>query len=117
MFLVQSIFQDGFNTFVEEAVDGEGIGAGGFEAFFGVLFSQAEDAQAGAESLLGMGFAFQDMGDQFFGVRSDLVGPADDPGGGPFQVLLMGFGHVFFEGGKAAFAVTAGVAGDPSVFE
>ena len=105
------------NTFVEEAVDGEGIGAGGFEAFLGVLFSQADDAQAGAESLLGMGFVFQDVGDQFFGVGADLGGPADDPGGGPFQVFLVGFGHMFFEGGETALAVTAGVAGDPVVFE
>ena len=117
MLLVQSVFQDGLNTFVEEAVDGEGIGAGGFETFFGVLFSQADDAQAGAETLLGMGFAFQDVGDQFFGVGSGLGRPADDSGGGPFQVLLMGFGHMFWEGGIAALAVTAGVAGDPSVFE
>jgi len=45
------------NAFVGEAVDGEGIGAGGFQAVWGVLFPQADDAQAGAETLLGMGFA------------------------------------------------------------
>ena len=117
MLLVQSVFQDGLNTFVEEAVDGEGIGAGGFEALWGVLFSQADDAQAGAETLLGMGFAYQDLGDQFFGVEAGLGRPADDAGGGPFEVLLVGLGHVFFQGGEAAPAVTAGVAGDPAVFE
>jgi ABC-type spermidine/putrescine transport system permease subunit I len=42
--LVQSVFQDGFNTFVEVAVDGQGIGAGGFETFFRVLFPQAQNA-------------------------------------------------------------------------
>ena len=62
MLQVQSVFQDGLNTFVEEAVDGEGIGAGGFETFFRVLFAQADDTQAGAETLLGMGFIFEDMG-------------------------------------------------------
>ena len=76
VFLVDSMFQDGFDTFVEEAVDGEGIGAGGFEAFLGIDFSQTENAQAGAESLLGMGFVFEDMGDQFFGVRADLLAPS-----------------------------------------
>ena len=98
-------------------MDGEGIGAGGFETFFGVLFSQAEDAQAGAEPLLGMGFIFEDMGHQFFRVGPQLLGPAEDAGGSPIQELLVGFRHMFFEGGKSAFAVAAGVAGDASVFK
>ena len=33
-------------------------------------------------------------------------------GGGPFQVLLVGLGHVFFESGEGAFPVTAGEKGD-----
>ena len=84
MFLVQFVFQDGLNTFVEEAVDGEGIGAGGFEAFLRVLFAQADNAQAGPETLLGMGLIFEDMGHQFFSVWPQLLRPADDAGGGPF---------------------------------
>ena len=108
MFLVQSFFQDGLHTFVEEAADGEGVSAGGFRAFLGVLLAHADDAQAGTESLLGMGFGFQDMGDEFFGMGAGLGGPADDAGGGRFEVLLVGPGHVFFEGGKTSLAVTAG---------
>jgi hypothetical protein len=80
-------------------------------------FSQTEKAQAGAETLLGMGVVFQDLGHQFFGVRTDLVSPADHSFGGPFQVFLMGRGHMLFEGGEGALAVTAGVAGHPAVFE
>ena len=117
VFLVQSVFQNGLNTFVEEALDRDGIGAGGFEAFFGIDLSQTENTQAGAETLLGMRFIFQDMGHQFFGVRADLVRPADHSFGGPFQIFLMSRGHVLFEGGEGAFAVTAGVAGHPAVFE
>jgi hypothetical protein len=89
VFLVQSIFQDGLDTFVEEAVDGEGVSAGGFETFFEVLFSQADDAQAGAETLLEVGFGFQNVGDAFFGVGAGLGRPADDSGRGPFEVTLM----------------------------
>ncbi len=111
------MLQDRLHAFIEEAVDGEGIGAGGFETFFRVLFSQAEDAQARAESLLGMGFIFEDMGHQFFRGGSQLLRPADNARGTPFQVLLMGFGHVFFGGGESSFAVAAGVAGDSFVFE
>jgi hypothetical protein len=117
VFLVHSVFQNGFDTFVEEAADGEGVSAGGFEALGGIYLSHTEDAQAGVEPLLGLGSVFQYMGYQFFGIRADLLGPADHPGKGPFQVFLMSRGHVLFEGGEGAPAVTAGVTGHPAVFE
>ena len=117
MFLVESFFQNGLHTFVEEGADGEGIGAGGFEAFLGVLLAQADDAEAGTESLLRMGFGFQDMGDEFFGIGAGLGGPADDAGGSPIEVLLVGLGHVLFESGEGTLAVTAGVTGNPFVLE
>jgi hypothetical protein len=56
--LVQSVFQDGLNTFVEEAVDGKGLSAGGFETFFGLLFSQPDDAQAGLPAKRDWGWGF-----------------------------------------------------------
>ena len=68
-------------AFVENRADGtvgsgadlEATAAGGFEPFCAVLASQAQNAEAGAEALLGMGPAAQDDLDQGGGVGSDDV--------------------------------------------
>jgi hypothetical protein len=73
-------------AFVENRADGavgsgadlEAAAAGGLEPFCAVLAGQAQDAEAGAEALLGMGPAAQDDLDQGGGVGSDDGGLAPD---------------------------------------
>jgi hypothetical protein len=76
--LIESIFEDGGNGFVEVAIDAKSTGCGCFETFRGVLFGQSEDSERGAETLLRVGSAVKDMGDELFGVGADLGGPAED---------------------------------------
>ena len=49
--------------------------------FFGVLFSQIQDAHGGTEALLGMALAVKDPGDQLGRVLPDLMRLRDEPGG------------------------------------
>ena len=67
--------------------------------------------------MFGMELFFQNPGDQFFGIGAVFRGPLDDPGGGPFKVSLMTFGHVFFEGGEGAWDIVSFVRGDPTSLE
>jgi hypothetical protein len=64
-----------------------------------------------------MGAILQDAGDQFLSMRADLSCPADEPRGGPFEIFLMGFGHVFGQGGILAFLVAPEVKCHSSVLE
>ncbi len=43
------------------------------------MFGQPENSKARAEALFRMGFAVEDMGDEFFDVGAGLGRPADDP--------------------------------------
>ena len=49
--------------------------------------------------MLGVSAAFDDHLDQKRGMRSDLFGPFNDPGGSPFQIFLVRRRHVLFECG------------------
>jgi len=64
-----------------------------------------------------MGAILQDAGDQFLSMRADLSCPADEPRGGPFEIFLTGFGHVFGQGGILAFLVASEVKCHSSVLE
>jgi len=83
----------------------------------GIMFPQAHDAEAGAETLLWMGSALQDGGDERFGHGTMFFGPSDQPGGSPFQVFLMRLGHVLGQGGKPALTIASLVTSHPFVFE
>ena len=78
---------------VEDAqFDGAGrdrLEAGRVEAAIG-----AQNAEAGAEPLFGMGPAGEHGADQAFGVRPDLAGPAAEPIRRPLGVAPVGAGHV-----------------------
>lgn len=76
-----------------------------------VLFAQAQDAQAGAEAVLRMDSAFEDVGDNASGVRPRLLCPADQPLWSPFGMFAVALGHVLGLGGVAAFVQRAQVAG------
>ena len=60
---------------------------------------------------------FDNPGDQGFGMGAIFAGPGDDPGGSPFQIFLVGLGHMFRQGRMLPFFVAPGMAGDPVVFE
>ncbi|OSR64447.1 hypothetical protein BV328_05779 [Pseudomonas syringae pv. actinidiae] len=76
-----------------------------------MLFAQAQDAQAGAEAVLRMDSALEDVGDDASGVRPGLFCPADQPLWSPFGVLAVALGHVLGLGGVPAFVLRAKVAG------
>ena len=57
----------------------------------------------------------KDRPDQGGSLRADLLGPPDEAVGAPFRPLLMGFGHVVFDGGVLSLFITADMAGNPLV--
>lgn len=115
--LVQIFLEDGFDAFKGVRLDEQRSGASGFEAIWGVAFSQTHDAEAGSEALFRVGFALQDSPEELLCVGTIFLCPPDNPGGGPFQVSLMAFGHVLGQSGKAALAVGSLMAGDSLIFE
>jgi hypothetical protein len=84
-----------------------------FEPIRAVLACQAQDAEAGAEALLGMWSAAQDHFDQGGGVGADGGGFALDALMGPAGVAAMSRRHVLWHGGVAAAQAAQQMAGDP----
>ena len=101
--VIQPFFQDGLHALEGKGLNGESPGTGPLEALGGVVGCQAHDPEAGAKALLGMWPAFHDPGDELLGAGSGLLGPAGDSRGGPFEMLLMGLGHVLGQGGEFSF--------------
>jgi hypothetical protein len=64
-----------------------------------------------------MGFTLKDMGNEPFCMRAGFSSPPDESGGCPVKISLMGFRHVLQQCGKAAFLITSGMAGHPSILE
>ena len=93
--MVEAFFQNGFHMFIGTGIQKKGTSAGGFETFIRVMFGQSHDPQAGAEPLFRMTPAFKNQGDQRFGTGAVFAGPGDDSGGRPFQIFLVGLGHMF----------------------
>ena len=110
-------FQDRFDALVAVGFQKQGAAAGGLHPLGRVPFSQPHDAQAGAETLLRMFAALHDAGSQISGVGSVFTRPVHDPGGGPFQIFLMGLGHMFRQRGVFIFFVTARMGGNAAVLE
>jgi len=52
---IQPVFENGFDALVAHGVDGQSPLACGLESLGTVVFSQAQDAQTGPVTLLGMG--------------------------------------------------------------
>ena len=63
------------------------------------MFIEAQDPQARAIALLGVGSALDDRLDQPSGVWTGFVSPADKSRGTPFRIFLVCRRHMFFEGG------------------
>ena len=86
-------------------------GGGRFQAGVAVALGQALEPDAGAVGLLGM-TAGEDGGDQGGGVRSDLLGPADEAVGCPFAHPAVLVGHMLCCGRVAPRVRRANMAGD-----
>ena len=87
-------------------------GGGRFQAGVAVALGQALEPDAGAVGLLRMTPGGEDGGDQGGGVRSDLLGPADEAVGCPFAHPAVLLGHMLCRGGVAPLVRRADVAGD-----
>src|SRR5258708_33136122 len=68
------VFQDGGNRGVGPGAEHQRAGAGGIDPFGAIALDQAQDADAGAETLFGMRPRAQDDIDQYGGVRADRLG-------------------------------------------
>jgi hypothetical protein len=59
----------------------------------------------------------QDAGDQFLSGRADLRCPSDEPRRSPFEIFLMGLGHMLGDGGGFPGAIAPEMGGDSSALE
>ena len=57
---VDIVFEDRGDRAVGQAVDLEGAAAGGFETVGSIAFAQAQNAETGAKTLLGMRLSLED---------------------------------------------------------
>ena len=51
---IEMVFKNRFNTLIRTRPDGDGPLASGFQTVVAIAFTQAHDAQTGAEALLGI---------------------------------------------------------------
>jgi hypothetical protein len=72
-----------------------------------VVLAQAQDVETGAETVLLMDPAFEDVGDDASGVRPGLLCPADQPLRCPFGVFAVTLGHVLVLRGMASLVQRA----------
>ena len=68
---IEAVLEDGVDVPVGAGLDGAGPRAGGFESLAAIALGEAQDAQAGAIALLGVGAIGEDGLDQGGGVRAD----------------------------------------------
>src|SRR6266481_5425949 len=106
------VLQDGGNGGVGPGAEYQRAGAGGIDPFGAIALDQAQDADAGAEALLGMGPRAQDDIDQHGGVRADRLGLMADALVGPVAIAPVGAGHVLGDSGRPMRAQAAAMAGD-----
>jgi len=64
-----------------------------------------------------MGTILQDVSEQFLSLRADLSCPSDETRGRPFEIFLMGLGHMFWQRGVSSFDVAAAMEGDSPALE
>jgi hypothetical protein len=109
---IEAGLQDRVDRGVGARADLERALAGGLEPFGRMGAGQPQDAEAGAEALLGMGALAQDRGDQRLGAGADRRGLAPDLLRGPVGVAPMARRHVVAQGGVAAVRRAAQMGGD-----
>ena len=92
--LVEPMFQDGADAAVREGATRQGARRRGFQSCGRVSLGQAHQPQTRAIALLGMRLVLQDRVDESGGLRADRLGPPDEPGRCPLEMLLVGDGPV-----------------------
>lgn len=97
-FLVEIVFQDGLDAPVTDPLDHERPFAGRFQAVLAEAFTKREDAQTGAEAVLGEGPAGEDLLNCTSRGRSRFVGPRDEALRRSLGELKMGFRHMLGAG-------------------
>src|SRR3970282_2562063 len=85
---VESVLQDFAQSFEREIAVAQRPSGGVLQTLFRIMFLQAQDSQARAVALFGVGSALDDGLDQSSGVRAGLFGPADETGGTPFRIFV-----------------------------
>ena len=115
--LVEARFKDRFDALVAVRFQKKGAAASGLHPLRRVSFFQPDDAQAGTKALLRVSATLHDAGHQSPGMGSVSTRPVPNPGGGPFQNVLMGLGHMFRKRGVRTFPITSRMTGDAAVLE
>src|SRR5262245_37806870 len=91
---VEVVVEDRFDRAVGPRADVDGAGGGGIEACPAERLGETDDAEAGAEALLGMAFVLEDELAQGGGCRPDGGGLLADALDGPVGMAAMAGGHV-----------------------
>jgi hypothetical protein len=107
---VQTVFEDGFDTFIGARTESEGTAAGGFQPFSTIAFPQPHDAQTRPEALLGMRTRGENRFHHLRGGRTTVGRPSDQALRGPFHVMAVSRRHVRGDRTVASFEVGAEVA-------
>lgn len=107
----QMVGEDGFDADVGAGAEMQGAFAGGLQSFGAGGLAQPQEAQAGAETLFGMGATGGDVFHDPRTMRAGLLGPLHDPAGGPLQIALMRLGPMFLDRGEPSALMAAGVRG------
>src|SRR6185312_5112322 len=91
---IEVVLQDRVDRAIRAGTDLERTTASGFEPFAAIAFGEPQDADAGAEALLGMRAFLQDDLDERRGVAPDLTGFPPQPLRRPVGIASMARGHV-----------------------
>src|SRR5436190_114087 len=111
-FSLEPRFEDRGDAFVAWRSDRERPPASGFEPFRRVFLGKAQEAEAGAVTLLRMRPALELPLDDIPRRRTNRHGPIQKPPRRPFPMRLMGFRHVLGRRRMFAALIAFGVAGD-----
>src|SRR6266478_2463939 len=110
--LVEPVLEDRLDRSVGTGADVETAVAGRLQSVGAVLPRQAQDAEAGAVALLGMGPALQDQLGELGGAWTDYRRFTADPLDGPLGIAPVRTRHVFGDRGVPATTGAAQVDGD-----
>src|SRR5438445_2956540 len=110
---IEFVVEDGADRSIGERANLDSARCGGFQTCDAERPHQAQDAEAGSESLLGVGPLLQDQLTERRGCRADQGGVPADAADGPVGVTAMAGWHVVGGGRVLAVAARSHVHGDP----
>src|SRR5215467_15130124 len=108
-----AVLQNGGDRGVGSRAKHQRASAGRIDALGTIAFDQAQDADAGAETLLGVRPRAQNDIDEHGGVGTDRLGLMADALMGPVAIAPVGAGHVLGDRTRPMWAQAAAMAGDP----